>query len=178
MPLAEELEDAAAAATVYGSVSAVLAADPASGRRAYLVALGDDDRREWLVLDGAFAPVGERERVREVASIVVLCELAAELAGGGRLEELRTQLSQLRMTEQPEGIEDAEEAALALEQAIGSPPVLASPGYLDEVGAATRRLEASLGDTSSPFATALASSAGTVEAFAAEVEGRHRLPLS
>jgi hypothetical protein len=45
------------------------------------------------------------------------------------------------------------------------------------VGAATRRLEEALGEHASPFANALASSTGTVEAFVAEVEGRHTLPL-
>ena len=125
----------------------------------------------------ARAPVRARERVREAASIVVLCELAGELAGGGQLEELRTRLVQLRLTEQPEGIEAAEEAALALERAIGTPPVLASPAYLDGVGAATTTLERALGEHASPFANALASSAGAVEAFVAEVEGRHVLPL-
>ena len=81
------------------------------------------------------------------------------------------------MTEQPPGIEAAEEAALALEHAIGAPPIVASAAYLDEVGAATRRLEEALGEHGSPFANALASSTGTVEAFVAEVEGRHALPL-
>jgi hypothetical protein len=175
--LGEELELAAAAASAYGAVSAVLAGEPVSIRRAYLVALGEDEEREWIVLDGGLAPVVERELVREVASIVVLCELAGELAGGGRLDELRGELATLRMTEQPEGIEEAEEAALELERAIGAPPRVASPIYLDQVGAATRRLEQALGDHESPFARGLAASSGTVEAFVAEVEGRHRLPL-
>jgi hypothetical protein len=175
--LADDLERAAAAASGHGPVSAVLAAEPAPGRRAYLVALGEDDRREWLVLDRGLAPVVERERVREVASIVVVCELAGELAGGGQLEELRTQLAQVRLTEQPEGIEAAEEAALALERAIGAPPLLASPAYLDEVGTAARALDAALGEAASPFAKALASSSATIEAFVAEVESRHKVPL-
>ena len=177
MALADDLERAAAAASGYGPVSAVLAAEQAPGRRGYLVALGEDDDRAWLVLDGGLMPVAERERVREVASIVVLCELAGELAGGGELEELRTRLAQVRLTEQPEGIEAAEEAALALERVIGAPPLLASPSYLDEVGMAARALEAALGDLASPFAKALASSAATIEAFVAEVESRHLVPL-
>ncbi|HUY72499.1 MAG TPA: hypothetical protein VMV08_09665 [Gaiellaceae bacterium] len=177
MALADDLERAAGAAAVFGPVSAVLAAEPSPDRRAYLVALDEDEAREWLVLDGGLEPVAERERVREVASIVVLCELAGELAGGGQLEELRAQLAQVRLTERPEGIEAAEEAALALEHAIGAPPVVSSPSYLDEVGTAARKLETSLGDLASPFANALASSSATVEAFVVEVEGRHKLPL-
>jgi len=177
MTLSEELERVAAAALAHGPVSAVLAAEPASGRRAYLVALGEDEAREWLVLDGGLAPLDVRERVREVASIVVLCELAGEVAGGGDLDELRAQLVQLRMTEQPDGIEEAERCALELERAIGSPPRVASPAYLDAVGEATRRLEHALGGHESPFANAIASSAGTVDAFVAEVESRYKLPL-
>ncbi len=168
--LGEELERAAAAAAAFGEVTAVLAAEPAPGRRAYLLALGEDEGRAWLVLDGELAPVGEPERIREVASIVVLCELAGELAGGGRLDQLREQLAAVRMTEQPDGIEVAESAALELERTIGVPPRVASPAYLDEIGAATRRLEQALGEHQSPFANALAASASTVEAFVAEVE--------
>ena len=177
MALADDLEHAAQAAAPHGDVTAVLAAEPMPGRRAYLVALGDGDGRRWLVLDGAFQPVQERERAREAASIVVLCELAGELAGGGQLEELRARLAEVRLTEQPAGIEAAEEAALALERAVGAPPIVASPAYLDEVGAAARRLDEAFGEHASPFANALASSSGTVEAFVAEVEGRHALPL-
>jgi hypothetical protein len=177
MALADDLERAAAAAALHGEVSAVLAAEPAPGRRTYLVALGEGEARAWLVLDGSCVPVTAREQVREAASIVILCELAAELAGGGQLEELRASLVQLRLTEQPDGIEAAEEAALGLERAIGAPPVLASPAYLDGVGTATTTLERALGEHASPFASALASTAGAVEAFVAEVEGRHLLPL-
>jgi hypothetical protein len=177
MTLVEDLDRAAAAGSAYGAVTAVLAAEPASGRRAYLVALGDGDDRGWIVLDEALRPVGERERVRDVASIVVLCELAGELAGGGQLEELRSHLAEVRLTEQPPGIESAEEAALALERAIRPPPIVATPAYLDQLGAATRALEEALGEHASPFANALASSAATVEAFVAEVEARHRVPL-
>lgn len=177
MALSDELASAAEAASVYGAVAGVLAAEPVSGRPAYLVALGEDEARRWVVLGEDRRPVSDRDRVREVASIVVLCELAGELAGGGQLEELRAELARVRMSEQPAGIEAAEEAALALERALGSPPVVASPAYLDEVGAATRRLEEALGEHASPFANALASSSGTVESFVAEVLDRHAVPL-
>jgi hypothetical protein len=177
MALADDLAVAGQAAGAYGHVSAVLAAEPEAGRRCYLVALGDDEERGWLVLDASFAPETDRERVRAAASIVVLCELAGELAGGGELEELRAQLAQVRLTEQPEGIEEAEEAALALERVIGAPPLVASPGYLDRVGSGAAALERALGDQASPFANALAASSGTVQAFVAEVLARHKAPL-
>jgi hypothetical protein len=176
MALADELETAAAAASVHGPVSGVLAAELQGGRRGYLVALGVDEARAWLVLDEELAPVTDRERVRETASIVVLCELAAELAGGGALAELRQKLAEVRMTGQVEGLE-AEEAALELERAIGAPPVVASPEYLDQVGAAAARLDEALPQGAAPLSAALAASSGTVQAFVTEVVERHKAPL-
>jgi hypothetical protein len=176
--LSDDLERIAAIASAHGQVSGVLAAEPPSGGgRVYLVSFAEDDALEWLVLDDAGAVLDGREAVREAASIVVMCELAGELAGGGDLEGLRAQLAELAVVEQPPGIEAAQEAALALERAIGAPPRLASPAYLDTVGEATRNLEAALGELESPFAAAVASSAGVVEAFLRDVETRYKLPL-
>jgi hypothetical protein len=176
--LSDELEAVAAAASRHGEVTAVLAAEPAGRGRLYLVAFGEDERLEWLVVDAAGEPVLERGVVREVASIVVMCELAEELSGGGQLDELRARLAQLRITERPPGIEAAEDAALALERAVGRPPRVASTAFLDDVGAATVALEQALGETESPFASALRSSTGAVDGFLAEVETRYKLPLS
>jgi hypothetical protein len=78
-----ELEQIAAAAAEHGEVTGVLAAEAVSGQRSYLIAFGQDDAREWLVLDAEARPVDDRVRVLEVASLVVMCELAAELAGQG-----------------------------------------------------------------------------------------------
>ena len=103
-------------------------------------------------------PARRRARGSSAAavSIAALCELAEESAGGGKLEELRRELVALRVTERPEGIEEAETAALALEQTILPPPRLATAEYLDAVGAAVRRLELALGDSmASPFAEAM-----------------------
>ena len=105
MELTGELERISAVAAGYGDVTGVLAAEPSGRGRLYLVAFGEDEERRWLVLDTAGEPVRERALVREVASIVVMCELADELSGGGQLDELRARLAQLRMTEQPPGID-------------------------------------------------------------------------
>jgi hypothetical protein len=159
-------------------LAAVLAAEPSPGQRVYLCAFDSGDGRSWLALDAARAPILRRTLVRDAVSIAALCELAADAAGGGELEELRSRLVTLRLTENPEGIEEAEEAALALETTIGSPPRVASAGYLDEVGAATRRLEQALGSNgSSPFAEAMKHGMAAVEALTAEVEGHYRHPL-
>ena len=178
MALTDDLERIAAAASAHGEVTGVLAAEPSFGRRLYLVALGPEDARRWVVLDDDGAVVERRDEVRDTASIVALCELAADLAGGGDLEQLRSQLAQVRMVEQPAGIEEAEEAALELERTIGAPPRVASPAYLDAIGAATTKLERALGETTSPFSSAIRSSTGAVEEFVADVERGYLTPLS
>ena len=177
MALDEELERIAAAASTHGEVKGVLAAEPGRGRRRYLVALDDGEQQRWVVLDDVGLPVVEREDVRATASIVAMSELTADLAGGGDLEQLRSQLAQVRMVEQPPGIEEAEEAALALELIIGAPPRVASPAYLDEVGAATLALERALGNVGSPFSEALRAATGTVDEFVADVERAYVLTL-
>jgi hypothetical protein len=176
--LSDDLERIAAAATAHGRVTAVLAAEPSLAHmRLYLVSFDEDEAREWLVLDDEAQPVEGREAVQATASIVVMCELAAELAGGGELEALRAHLAELAVVEQPAGIEAAREAALALERTIGAPPQVASLAYLDAIGQATRTLELALGELESPFAAAVASSAAVVESFVREVEERYKLPL-
>ncbi|HEY5295088.1 MAG TPA: hypothetical protein VIJ70_06405 [Gaiellaceae bacterium] len=173
MALGEDLERIAAVASAHGDVTGVLAAEPAQGLRSYLVAFGDGDERRWLVLDDVGQPVVRRDDVRDAASIVAMCELAADVAGGGELEELRVKLAQVRMVEQPPGIEEVEASALELERTIGAPPRVATPAFLDEVGAATLALERQLGQMSSPFSEALRAAAATIEEFVQDVERRY-----
>jgi hypothetical protein len=177
MGLEEDLERIAAAASAHGRVAAVLAAEPASALRRYLVALGDEEARKWLVLDDESGVVTARDEIRDTASIVAMCELAEDLAGGGDLEQLRAELAHVRIVEQPPGIEEAEEAALSLERVIGVPPRLATPAYLDEVGAATVALERALGEMSSPFSAAIRGATASVDEFVREVERDYAAPL-
>ena len=132
--------------------------------------------RSWLAVDAAGEPVLERRRVRDAVAILALCELAEETAAGGDLDELRSQLAAVRMTEDPPGIEEAEQAALELQRVLGAPPVLATPARLDEIGAATRGLEVALGGAvqGSPFAAAMKGASEVVEALQREVEGSYR----
>jgi hypothetical protein len=177
MGLGAQLERIAGIASAYGEVTGVLAAEPAGRRRLYLVALGTETDRRWLVLDADGAVADRRNEVREAASIVAMCELAAELAGGGDLQALRARLEHVRLTEEADGIEDAESAALALEQVIGEAPRVAAPGYLDDVGAATMVLERALGELTSPFSEALRASTGAVGGFVDEVERAYLVDL-
>ena len=154
------------------------AAQAEPDERTYLCAFVRGEERTWLVLDDEGAPVTSREVVRRTVSIIALCELAEERAGGGDLQELREQLVALRLTEQPEGIEEAEEAALDLERAIGAPPRLSEPAYLDRVGAAALRLEQALGPgAASPFAEAMKQGMAAVDELVRDVETNYRAAL-
>jgi len=177
--LDDELERIAAAARELASpaeeLEAVIPTEPGRGRRLYLCSYMAGEARSWLALDDAARPVEDRSLLRDAVAIAAMCEIAEETAGGGDLEGLRAQLVNLRMTEQPEGIDEAEEAALALERAIGSPPRVASPEHLDRVGGAARRLERALGDAAgSPFAEAMKHAYGAVEELKLEVESAYK----
>jgi hypothetical protein len=181
--LDEELHRVAEAALDYVSLSeeitAVIPTEPRAGSRVYLCAFGKDEGRTWLALDPEGRPLNDRVLVRDAVSIAALCELAEETAGGGRLDELRAQLVALRETERPEGIEEAEEAALELERTLGSPPRVATPAYLDRVSEATRRLEAALGEgPGSPFGAAMTAAVTIVDELLRDVEASYRGELS
>ncbi len=84
----------------------------------------------------------------------------------------------LRLTEAPEGIDEAEDAVRALQHVIGTPPQLATPARLDEIGHATRRLEQALDPAaSSPFTAAMRSAQGTIDELLAEVEAAYLAEL-
>jgi hypothetical protein len=182
MGLKEDLDRIAVEAAGFAQpgeeLAGVVPAEPDPGERSYLCAFQSGDEHTWLVLDEAGRPVTDRDRIRRAVSIIALSELAEESAGGGELEELRQQLVALRLSENPPGIEEAEEAALALERAIGAPPRLAEPAYLDRVGEATRRLEAALGPSAgSPFAEAMKQGLAAAEELTHDVLTGYRLRL-
>jgi hypothetical protein len=179
--LVEELEQIAAVAERYAGdgerLAGVLPAEPDPGARVYVCAFERGEDRSWLVFDGGGMPLRSRARVRDAFSIAALCELADENAGGGDLSDLRSRLVSLRLTEHVE-VDEADEAALALESVVGSPPRVATPAHLDAVGAATLRLERALGETAaSPFAAAMQQARVAVDELALEVESGYKLPL-
>jgi hypothetical protein len=180
--VSDELDRIAGAAGAYAApgelLTGVIAAEPAGRPRVFLCAFAGDRGRSWLVLDGEGRPVTARTFVREAVSIAALCEVAEESAAGGRLDELRQELVTLRLTEAPEGIEEAEDAALELERTIERPPRVVTPAYLDRIGEATQRLERVLGEAgASPFAAALQNAVGAVEELAAEVLAHYKVEL-
>jgi hypothetical protein len=156
----------------------VIPAEPGGGGRVYLCAFVAGAERSWLALDEAGTPISDRRRVREAVSIAALCELAEDTAGGGDVAELRAQLAELRRAEGTPALEEAEEAAAELERTLRPPPRVASAAYLDEIGAATVRLERALGEAGrSPFAEAMKGAAATVEELKLDVEANYRLRL-
>ena len=97
MALSEDVSRIAAAAATHRApgqrVVAVLAVETAAGERLYLSAFADaEGLQEWLALDHDGAPVTDRARVREAASIAALVEVAEEaaeqVAEGPRLASL------------------------------------------------------------------------------------------
>jgi len=158
-------------------VTAVIPTEPATGLRVYLCAYGPGER-SWLALDSEARPVESRSLLRDAVSIAAMCEIAEDAAGGSDLQELGARLEELRRTEDPPGLREAQEAVRALEETIGSEPRLASPAYLDELGAAAHRLEHLLGtDVRSPFAETLRGTVEVVEELTREIEATYKLEL-
>ncbi|MGH3132541.1 MAG: hypothetical protein ACRDNY_02155 [Gaiellaceae bacterium] len=183
MNLTDELARAVGLAEAHAvagdAVSGIIATEPAPGRRVYLCAYDDaDGYRSWLAIRDDGLPVSSRVELREAVSIAALCEVATDAAGGGDLDSLIARLEELRRTESPPTIEDAVEAARALRTVLADPPQLATPSRLDEIGAATRRLERELDPTAaSPFSAAMKSSQDAVGELQREIEAGYRVPL-
>ncbi|MGB2953469.1 MAG: hypothetical protein WBB74_08755, partial [Gaiellaceae bacterium] len=144
MALREELAGITHRATAFAEpgeeLVGIVPTEPAATRIYLCAYAGADGETSWVALDADGEPVESLTFVRESVTIAAMCEVAEEVAAGGDLDELRSQLVSLRITESPPGIAEAEDAALALQAAIGASPRVATPQHLDTVGAATRRL--------------------------------------
>ena len=157
----------------------MIPAEAAAGGRVYLCAFAAGGvAGAGLRSTRDRAPVRIAGVLRDAVSIAAMCELAEETAGGGDLPELRAQLETLRATDAPDGIDEAEAAIDELERTIGDELRIASPAYLDEVGAATRRLEQALADSgSSPFLEAMKQASLTIDGLAADIETHYKVDL-
>jgi hypothetical protein len=178
--LTDELERIATAAQALAEpgehVSGVLAAEPHPGLRVYLCSY---DSGAWIALDAAAVPLTDERLVRDAAQLAALSEVAADVAGGDELADLRARLRELAETDAPEGIEEAEAAAAAVADMLADEPRVASTAFLDELGTRSRRLEHALGtDSASPFGTAMQQALPAVEELAADVVRNYKGPLT
>jgi hypothetical protein len=178
--LSDDLERIASAAQVLAGpgerVSGVLAVDPQPGFRLYVCAF---DSGAWVVLDAAAQTLTDERLVRDAAQLAGLCEVAADVAGGDDLAELRARLRELAETDAPEGIEEAEAAAAAVADLLAEEPRVASTAFLDELGARSRRLEHALGtDAASPFGTAIQQVLPAVDELAADIARNYKGTLT
>jgi len=178
--LTDDLERIATAAQALAGpaerVSGVLAVEPQPGFRLYLCAY---DSGAWVVLDDACRALTEERLVRDAAQLAGLCEVAADIAGGDDLAQLRVRLRELAETDAPEGIDEAEAAAAAVADALAEEPRVATTAFLDELGARSRRLEHALGtDSVSPFGTAVQQALPAVEELAANVVRNYKGSLT
>jgi hypothetical protein len=156
----------------------VVPAEPAA-TRVYVCAFESERGQAWLALDDEGKPLTDRGLLRDAVSIAALCELAEECAGGGDLDELRARLAELRATEAPEGIDEAEAAVSDLEETILAPPRVASIAYLDAIGRAAGQLEEALGSAGgSPFAAAMKGGVAAADDLADEVERGYKLSFT
>jgi hypothetical protein len=130
-------------------LAAIIPTEPAGGARVYLCAFaGTDGSRTWLALNAAGEVIADRRLVRDAVAIAALCEAAEEAAASG-----------------VDAVRDTR-------------PRLATPAYLDELGAAARKLEQTNGDmTDSPFAQAMRVATQAVEELERDVERGYKVPL-
>ena len=176
MTLAEELERIA---TLAGA-DAVLAAEAQPGERIYVCAFEEGDGgRTWLALDhdgdaGRGAAAHPRRRL----------DPRALRAGRGDRRRAATSTSSAPARGAPRDREPARDrggrgGGAGAPARDRCPPTLATPGRLDEIGAATRTLEIALGGAAqgSPFAAAMKGASEVVEALFADVERSYRIPL-
>jgi hypothetical protein len=175
MALEQELNAVAKAAGSFveaeEELTAVVPAEPAPGLRVYLCAFSRGDELAWLALRDDGSPLADRVLLRDAVSIVGLCELAEENAGGGEPSLLGDLLAGA-------GLGEARAAAEALRDTIADAPRVASIPYLDAIGTAASRLERALGNAGpSPFAQAMQAGAGAIDELVSDVERAYKRPL-
>ncbi|HST25135.1 MAG TPA: hypothetical protein VLJ76_04015 [Gaiellaceae bacterium] len=153
MSLSDDLRGIADCAVRYAAedeeLSAVIATEPLGGARVYLCAYGADGERSWLAFDEAGEPIRDRRVLRDAVSIAGMVELAEETA-----------------------------VASEPDRELEHDARVASPAYLDEIGARARQAELARGDSgASPFSEAMKQAGLTIDGLAADIETHYKLEL-
>jgi hypothetical protein len=152
--VAEELERAAEAAARHAGprerVAAVMAAEPGHGTRIYVVAFEQAESHAYMALDRDLEPTADRRLVRDAVTMLGLAELAEEISGAVAADELGDLFAEAERRLAQAGHPDASAAAAAVRRALAhlseaaAGPRVATPGYLDRVGAAALALGGAL----------------------------------
>jgi hypothetical protein len=154
MSLEQELERTFAAAGRHARPDehavAVMATEPDSGARVYVVAFAAGDNLAYVALDEAGAPVSDRRLVKDAVSLAALAERADEVSGATAADELVERFGEAAAVLGRVGLKDAAAAAEAVVAAAGhladaaSGPRPATAVYLDRMAALAAELGAAL----------------------------------
>jgi hypothetical protein len=153
MTLADELEAARDAAQALAGadarVAAVMASEPGLDHRVYVVALQGADQLEYLALGPELEPVHDRRLVRDAVVVLALAERAEEASSALQAEPLEQEFAAAQEAlagshpAESQAAADVCAALRALAEAASGPRV-ATPLYLDSIGAASGRLAVAL----------------------------------
>ncbi|MGN6378090.1 MAG: hypothetical protein ACTHNU_04000 [Gaiellales bacterium] len=153
MSLERDLERAEAAAESHARagerVAAVMPAEPTPGLRVYLAAFESGHDLEYMLLDEDGVPVADLRLVRDAVSVIALSERAEEVSAAVSADVIAGRFDELagRLAKEDAGASQAarDVAGAAREVASVADGVrLATPAYLDEVGAVAAALGAAL----------------------------------
>jgi hypothetical protein len=129
---------------------AVMAAEPQSGTRVYVVAFAADDELAYIVLDADGAPVADRRLVKDAVSLAALAERAEEVSGATAADELVERFGEAAAVLKRTGDREGANAAAAVVTAArslaegASGPRAATPTFLDRMAGLAAGLAAAL----------------------------------
>ena len=154
MTLEQQLEaarDAAAVHTRQGErVAAVMASEPGLFARVYLIAFERDGELAYLALDAELEPLDDRRLVREAVVMLGLAERAEEVSTALEADRLQPHFADAERALRGAGHEREAQAAADVQTALAglsaaaAGPRVATPAYLDAIGAASGRLAVAL----------------------------------
>jgi hypothetical protein len=164
MTLEQELEATLAAARGHARGDeqpvAVIATEPGTSRRVYVVAFAAGDDLAYIALDEAGAAVSDRRLVRDAVALAALAERAEEVSGATAAEELIARFSDAAERLRPSQNGDLAAAAAGADAVVAAAgrladaatgPRPATAQYLDRIAALAAELAAAL-DAFVPYA--------------------------
>ena len=130
-------------------VAAVMASEPGLAARVYLIAFGTDEEHSYLALGADLSPVHDHRLVRDAVVMLALAERAEEASTALQAEALEQEFAAaeqaLRAGHPAEAAAAADvRAALHHLAEAADGPRVATPLYLDTIGAASGRLAVAL----------------------------------